>query len=177
MAKEYDFLMQKTADNSVVKSSLADFGFAVSNIPWPDEEIVPLAVRTWEGEAGEDPYLPPTGLKLKAYDLIVEFCYKGDIDTAVDAYKTLRRYLLGIDGDGAELRVYDPYWKRGRTKVHIEKIGDFDPNRSNIDEGLSMKVVFRVADPTAECELEHESIPHNKIRLEGSSGGYITLES
>lgn len=153
MAVEYTFLMQKTTDGSAVKSSLSDFGFAVRDIPWPDEETEDVATRTWPGKHGEDAYIPPSGLKLQAYDVEVEFCYKGDVGTAVDAYEALRDYLIGANGDGAELRVYDPYWRRGRQGLHVKKIGDFDPHRSNVDEVLPLKVTFRVTDPKTKITL------------------------
>lgn len=113
MAVEYTLLMQKTKDGSAVKSSLSDFGFAIGEIPWPDEETEEVAVRTWPGEHGEDAYIPPGGLKLQAYDVEVEFFYKGVIYTAYEAYKALRDYMTGAKGDGAEMLVYDPYWRRG----------------------------------------------------------------
>lgn len=153
MAVEYTLLMQKTKDGSAVKSSLDDFGFAVCDIPWPDEEVQEVAARKWPGEHGEDAYIPPGGLKLQAYDLEVQFCYKGDVDTAYAGYKALRDWLTGIDGSGAELRVYDPYWRKGRTGVYVKKFSNFDPHRSNIDEALGVKVVFRVTDPITEMRL------------------------
>lgn len=150
MAVEYTLLMQKTTDGSAVKSSLSDFGFAVCDIPWPDEETEELATRKWAGEHGEDTYISPNGQTLQAYDVVVEFCYKGNVNTADSAYKALRDYLIGA---GGFLRIYDPYWKKGRKDVHVKKFHDREPHRSNIDEALSMKVTFRVTDPKAEITL------------------------
>lgn len=150
MTVEYTLLMQKTNDGSAVKDSLTDFGFAVCEIPWPSEETEDVAVRVWPGQHGEDAYIPPSGLKLKAYDVEVEFCYKGAVHTAYTKYKALRNYLTGIDGSGGELKIYDPYWRRGRTKVRVKKIGDLNPHRSNVDEVLPIKVTFHVADPVTE---------------------------
>ena len=150
MAVEYTLWMQKTKERSAAKDSLSAFGFAVCAIPWPSEETEDVSVRVWPGQHGEDAYIPPSGLKLKAYDVEVEFCYKGAVDTAYAKYKALRNYLTGIDGSGGELKIYDPYWRRGRTKVYVKKIGDLDPHRSNVDEVLSAKVTFRVADPLTE---------------------------
>ena len=153
MAVEYTLWMQKTKDGSVAKDSLSAFGFAVCAIPWPSEETEDVAVRVWPGLHGEDAYIPPSGLKLKAYDVEVEFCYKGAVDTAYTKYKALRNYLTGIDGSGGELKIYDPYWRRGRTKVRVKKFGDLEPHRSNVDEVLSAKVTFRVADPISEIGI------------------------
>lgn len=149
--------MQKSKDGSAVKDSLGAFGFAVCDIPWPDEETQDVSTREWPGEHGEDAYIPPSGLKLKAYDIEVEFCYKGAINTAYSAYKALRNYLTGIDGSGGELRIYDPYWRKGRKGVHVKKFGDLSPFRSNVDEGVSVKVTFRVADPVTEIEATKDA--------------------
>lgn len=155
MAVEYSLLMQKTKDGSAVKSSLDDFDFVVCDIPWPDEEVQEVATREWPGEHGEDAYIPPGGLKLQAYDVEIEFCYKDAVNTANAKYNALRDYLMGIAGDGAELRIYDPYWKRGRTNVYLKKISDCDPHRSNADDVLTMKATFRVADPKTEITLTY----------------------
>lgn len=150
MAVEYSLLIQKTKDGSAVKSSLADFGFAVCDIPWPSDKTQEVAVREWPGVHGEDAYIPPGGLKLQAYDVEIEFCYKGAVNTANTKYNSLRDYLMGIAGDGAELKIYDPYWKRGRTNVRLLEIGDLEPHRDNAGEVLSAKIKFRVADPMTE---------------------------
>ena len=147
MAVEYSLLMQKTKVGSTVKSSLSDFGFAVCDIPWPSDKTQEVAKREWPGEHGEDAYVPPSGLKLQAYDLDVEFCYKGNINT-------LRNYLIGASGDGAELKIYDPYWQRGCNKARLLEINDPDPHRTNVDENVSVKVKFRVADPITEIGVD-----------------------
>lgn len=56
MAVEYTLLMQKTADGSAVKSSLDDFGFAVCDIPWPDEETEEVLAKG--NGVASDPYKP-----------------------------------------------------------------------------------------------------------------------
>lgn len=177
MAQEYDFLMKKNKDGSEVVSSLLDFGFAVSEIPWPDDTVKELATRQWPGEDGEDVYIPPSGLKLEAFDLEVKFCFKGLINKACIAHEALRDYLTGADGDGVEMSVFDPYWGIGRTKVRLLKIIDRSQHRTTVDEELSMTVVFRVADPKTGCVLYLSDEPRNKFRLETNGDGYILLEN
>lgn len=155
MAADYTLLMQKTTDGSAIKSSLTDFGFAVSEIPWPDEEAQDVAVREWPGEDGEDAYIPASGLKLKAYDLEVKFIYKGNVNTAMAKSAAFRDYLIGAAGDGAELKLFDPYWGKGRTKARLLKITDIKAVRTNIDEGLTFKATFRIADPKTEITLAY----------------------
>lgn len=139
--------MQKTTDGSPLKSSLADFGFVVDEIGWPDEETQEVATREWPGIDGEDAYISPSGQKLQAYDLDVKFLYKGNIGTANAKYKALRNYLRGT---GGFLKIYDLYWNRGRQGVYVKKFGDLEPFRTNIDEGVAAKITFRVTDPVSE---------------------------
>lgn len=150
MAVEYTLLMQRTTAGSEVKSSLSDFGFAVNEIPWPDEETEDVNTREWPGVDGEDAYIPPSGLRLKAYNIEVEFVCAGGINTANTLYEALRDYLAG-----GMLKVYDPYWKRGRQNVYLKKLSDLEPFRTNIDEGMSVKATFRVTDPRTKITLAY----------------------
>lgn len=145
--------MQKEQEGSAVVDSLSAFGFVASEVPWPDVETCAVATREWPGEHGEDAYISPVGLTLKAYDLSVEFYYKGEVESAYPAYKTLRDYLIGADGRGAALKIFDPYWNIGRRRVWAKKIGDPTPARTNIDEFLSVKVTFHVSDPTTDLTV------------------------
>lgn len=155
MAATYTLLIQKTKDGSAIKSSLTDFGFAVSEIPWPDAEMQDVASREWPGEDGEDAYIPASGLKLKAYNLEVKFVYKGNISTALTKFVAFRDYLTGAAGDGAQMKLYDPYWGKGRTKARLLRITDIKSVRTNADEGLSIKATFRIADPRTEITLAY----------------------
>lgn len=155
MAVEYSLLMQKTKDGSTVKSSLADFGFAMCDIQWPGEESQDVAVREWPGEHGEDAYIPPSGLKLKAYDLNVKLSYRGKPNTATPKFNALRSYLIGAAGDGAELQIFDPYWRKGRKAVYFKSIEIDESFKTNADEGLSVKLTFRVTDPISEITLNY----------------------
>lgn len=141
---------KKTATASEVKSAKRDFGFAVVSTTWAEETVKELVSREWPGEHGEDTYIPPKGLRLQAYDIDVELCYKGDIDTANAKYRELRSYLLGLNDDGADFIIYDPYLKKGRQKVYVKKISDITSSKSDLDEVLKIKITFRVTDPITE---------------------------
>ncbi len=156
MAVEYTLRMQKASAGSPVKDTLSSFGFATGEITWPDAETCEVASRVWPGEHGEDTYIPPGGLKLKAYDLEIELCYKGTPGSAYAAYKALRDYLTGIDGTGGELKIYDPYWHVGRRGVYVKKIGNLSAARTNIDEVLSCTVTFHVSDPVTEIVIGND---------------------
>ena len=155
MVKEYEFLMQKCKSDSKVKSSLRDFGFAVTEIPWPDTAVKEIAKRNWPGEHGEDAYFPSMH-GMEAYDLSVKFVYKGDLKTSYGAMKKLREYLMGMDGDGTEMRVYDPYNGIGKAGVTLSKMTDREPHRTSLGDVLEMTVVFRVTSPVSELTLNPE---------------------
>lgn len=142
--------IKKTATASELKSTQKDFGFAVVSATWAEETVEDLISREWPGEHGEDTYIPQTGLRILAYDIEIGLCYKGKLDTANAKYRELRTYLLGLNGDGAELIIYDPYLKKGRQKVYVKSISDITHNKTDLDEALSIKVTFRVTDPITE---------------------------
>lgn len=153
MATEYTLLIKKEYTSTV--SSLDDYGFAISEISWPNEEIQELAARVWPGEDGEDVYIPPRGLAMKAFDLVVEFLYKGARDTLLEAYTSFKEFMTGRDGLGAELEIYDCYWKRGYTGVYVKQFGDIKVHKTNIDEAMSMKAVLRITNPLNRARLNY----------------------
>lgn len=144
------FYFKKTATASGVKSTQRDFGFAVVSTTWANETVKEMVSREWAGEHGEDTYIPPKGLRIQAYDVDVELCYKGDKGTSNAKYRELRSYLLGLDGDGADFIIYDPYLKKGRQKVYVKSISDITAYGTNLDEVLKIKITFRVTDPITE---------------------------
>lgn len=165
MAKEYTLYIQKTKQGSSAKSSL-DFGFAVCELPWPELKTKDVAKRDWPGEHGESSYIPPGGLKFKSYDLEVEFCYKGELGTAYKSYIIFRDFLIGIDGDGAKLNLYDPLWDKGCASAYLTEISDIEPSRSAVDDTLVFKAKFHVADPMTDI-----------IAGTNSKGEIISLEA
>lgn len=70
-----------------MKSSLADFGFAVCGIDLPEEATKELATREWPGEHGEDVYTSPDGQKLQACDIEVQLCHKAKIAVTANLLK------------------------------------------------------------------------------------------
>lgn len=141
-------MIQKDGASAPVKNTLVAFGFATAEIGWPTLETKEPFSREWPGEDGEDVYIPAAGLPLKAFDVEIEFLYRGGIDTAMQKFLLFRDYLTGADGSGAWLKIYDPYWAIGYV-VFIRKMTDLSPFRTNADEGMSFKVTFRVTDPRA----------------------------
>lgn len=145
----YSILMQKETDGAEVKDSLADFGVALTeaDCQWGGE-VKELASRDWDGEDGEDTYIPSV-LPLEAYDAKFELACKGS-----DAYgkmMTLRSYLTGTDGSGAELRLYTAWGGWGRKGVYLKKIEDAELHYSaGTGWVMEFSATFRVTDPRTE---------------------------
>lgn len=163
MALPYTFLIQKEREGitkNLTVSSLAAYGFAVSSATWPDEETQELFTREWPGEDGEDVYIPQGGLKLKAFDLSVTFIYKGEMNTARKAYEQFRDFLIGRTDGNAKMSIFDPYWKRGYTGVHLKKCSNMRSGRSDIDEVYVFDATFRITNPMSTVILNYvESVP------------------
>lgn len=151
MSRENKLYIRKS-DTGTTYNSLDDFGFAASEIPWPEEEFKDVAVRDWPGEDGEDAYIPPK-LMIKPYDLKVKFVYKGARGSAYADYVRFRNFLSGRDGAGATLRIYDARTGIGRRNVYCKSIPTPDFKRDNLNDYASMEVKFRVTDPSADVTL------------------------
>lgn len=64
----------------------------------------------------------PEEIKLKAYDIDVEFAYKGEMGTANSKIEAFLDYLTGKGNTGTCLKVYDTYTKIGRQGVYYKSI-------------------------------------------------------
>lgn len=146
--------MQKADGKSSVKSSLADFGFVATEIPFPEIETKELTAQSFPEEHGELVYFPPR-LQVQAYDLAVTFIYKGDVGSGYKDYKALRDYLLGITDGCTQLNIYDTYQFIGRKDVYLKKISDPKFGRDNMHDYLYVKTTFRVTNPLDDIYLEY----------------------
>lgn len=143
--KSYSILFQKAKEGSPVKDLFADFSMGCVAFPFKlSGEVKELPTDDYPDEDGEDTFIP-SNLVLKAYDLDVDFSYKGnnaerDVSGFID-------YLLGYDGNGASLKVYNPYTNIGRHKIYITSYNEPEYNRSDEGEVANFSVAFRVTDP------------------------------
>ena len=126
---------------------------------WGNER---LPKRDWPDEDGEDTYIPDK-LLLKAYDLEAEMCYKGDLGTAYDKIMAFQNYLTGENGDGATLKIYNSHTGIGRQGLYLLEVGDFEFNKSNMDEVLTFPVKFRVTDPRTQIIPSYSVAEPTKI--------------
>lgn len=145
---------QKHKEDASVKESLADFGIWCKDFPFRLFGDVKDPVSTdWPEEDGADEYVPEV-LRMKAYDVEVEFGYKGGMDSANVKIRAFLDYLTGRDGTGVEMKVYDSYTKIGRQRVRLSKVSD-DAFVRNEGEGdvVVFNATFRVNDPVTDIIL------------------------
>lgn len=153
--KPYSIYFKK--ENGGVIDSQKEWGIVCKEFPFLlYGESKELPKRDWLDEDGEDVFFP-NSLAMAAYDLDVEFAYRGVMDSANVAIRGFLDYLTGRDGSGANLSVYDTYTKIGRQGVYYKKVSP-DVFVRNTSEGdvVTFTVTFRVTDPTTQITLADE---------------------
>ena len=91
---------------------------------------------------------------MQAYDIEVEFAYKGDMGTANEKIVAFLDYLIGKDGYGTELKVYDTYTQIGRQGVYFKSIKpDLFVRKTDEGDVVTFNITFRVTDPKAQMVL------------------------
>lgn len=154
MAKPYAILFQKMIEDAPVVDTLSNWGIVCKDFPFKlYGEAKELSSRDWKDEDGDDEYIP-NELKIAAYEIDVEFVYKGDMNTANTKIRGFLDYLTGRGGIGAELKVYDTYTKIGRQSVRYVSVDDdifFRQEGGN--DVVVFVVTFKVNDPLTDIAL------------------------
>lgn len=125
------------------------FGIIVNSLSFPDGGTKEPYKNNWKDENGEETYIPDT-LKVEAYDLKLQFAWKGSLGGAYTAYKNFAAFLTGRDGNGADLSIYDDRTKWGRTKIWYKEPSNPDFHYDNVHDILTWEATFRVTDPVTE---------------------------
>lgn len=162
----YDrFYIQKEDKNSTIKESIADFGIYVKDVPFAIfPEMKELPTNDWYDEDGEEVYTPQGDerMRMAAYDLTIEFAYKGDEDTAKSAVRDFLDYITGRSDGLILMRMYDTHTRIGRKNVRVKSVSDDATyKRSNGGEVLLFKVTFRVGDPVTDIKLVEDNGVYN----------------
>lgn len=147
MVEAYSILFQKDIDGAKVKDLLVEWKMVCTEFPfelYPETKNLPK--RDWVDEDGEETFIPNV-LPLQAYDLEVEICYKGGVSTAYDKINSFLDYLIGEDGNGATLKVYNPHTGIGRQKLYFLGTNNYDFHSTESGDLVTFKVKFRVTDP------------------------------
>ncbi len=141
--------IQKIGTGSPVKETIADFDIYCADMPFKlFVEAKAPSKRDWFDEHGDDEYIPNGGLKLKAYTMDVRFCCKGDKYSSNEKIKKFINYLTGLDGSGAEMKMYCTWTKIGRKGIRFDKLNDkAELLRDEDGDTLVFTITFKVNDP------------------------------
>ena len=154
MANPYAIYFKKMKDDASVVDTLDNWGIVCKDFPFKlYGEAKELPSFDWKDEDGDDEYVPDE-LKIAAYEIEVEFAYKGAMDSANTNIKGFLDYLTGRGGTGAELMGYDTYTKIGRQNVRFVSVDDDVFYRQ--EEGgdvVVFVVTFKVNDPMTDITL------------------------
>lgn len=114
----------------------------------------------WLDEDGLQEYLPQGGLKMKSYDMDIEWAYKGAYKSAAEKIKPFLDYLTGRSDGQPEMSIYCDWTNIGRTKIRLVKVSEKATYVS--DEGNEDIVIFsttlRVADPVTEFVVDKSKL-------------------
>lgn len=154
MAKPYAILFKKMKSDALVVDTFDNWGIVCKDFPFKlYGEAKELPSQDWHDEDGDDEYIP-SELKISAYEVEVEFVYKGVLDTANTNIRGFLDYLTGKDGMGAELQVYDTYTNIGRQGVRFVSVEeDVFWRQEEGGDVVVFVVTFKVNDPVTDIEL------------------------
>lgn len=154
MAKPYSIYFQKSKLGSPAIDTKSQWGIVCKDFPFTVYgDIKDLPKRDWIDQDGEDTFFPEE-LYVQAYDIKVEFAYKGDMGTANEKIVAFLDYLIGKDGYGTELKVYDTYTQIGRQGVYFKSIKpDLFVRKTDEGDVVTFNITFRVTDPKTQIIL------------------------
>lgn len=154
MAEPYAILFKKMKDDALVVDTFDSWNIVCKDFPFKlYGEAKELTVQDWKDMDGDDEYIPSV-LPIAAYEVDVEFVYKGDVNTANVKIRAFLDYLTGRDGTGAEFMVYDTYTRIGRQRMRYMSVED-DVFFRQTDGGdiVVFSVTFKVNDPVTDITL------------------------
>ena len=154
--RPYSILFKKMSPSAATIDTQDAWGIVCRDFPFKIYgEAKPLPSVNWHDSHGDDEYIPST-LFIDAYELKVDFAYKGTRDSANAAIRSFLNYITGNDGlnQGAELMVYDTYTRIGRQKVRYVSVAEEMTVRNDFDGDLfTFSVTFRINDPLTDIAL------------------------
>lgn len=154
MAKLYSIYFQKEKENALVYDTKSQWGIVCKEFPFVlFDRTKELPSKSWPDEDGEDVFFPES-LRIEAYDIEVEFAYKGDIGSANTKIMSFINYLTGNSDNGTSLKVYDAFTQIGRRGIYVKSVGNnMFVRREDEGDVIVFNVEFRVTDPATEIIL------------------------
>ena len=147
-----DFSKGETT-NMQTKEVVSSFGIYCKDIPFlMYSDVKEPYSNDWLDEDGIEEYIPKEGLKMKPYDMEVEWAYKGAMYSANDKIKKFLDYLSGRSDNQPQMAIYCDYTKIGRYKIRLSKISDKVTLVRDKDNGdiVIFKTTLKVCDPVTE---------------------------
>lgn len=133
-----------------------DFGCYVKSVPFNlFPKVKNIQTQKWNDENGDDEYMPAEP-RYEAYEMEVEFVYKGNYG---DANYDILKFIETIQGKW--LKLYDSYTQIGRQMVRYVSLNDKATlyRRKGTNDGslgkdyVTFKVKFKVNDPITNITL------------------------
>lgn len=143
MAYEKSIIFQKSDSSQGVDAS-EEWGFVLTKASYPKYETQDPYSQEWNGEDGEDAYVPPAGLPLKAFDFDIELAWKGPAPQAPAKLLALANWLRG-----ASLMAYVPVRNLGFAECYCKEIGEPVGYWEKGNVVITVPVSLRVTNPTA----------------------------
>lgn len=130
------------------------FNIVCTDIPFKVfPEPKDYSTLNWPGEDGLDIYVPKH-VKIKEYDMEVEFLYVGTEKTIHTDLVNFYKFLYGRNSGavGALLVLYNENTRIARKDVVVKEIGDdvFYVTKADVDAIAKFPVTFTVCDPATE---------------------------
>lgn len=154
MARPYAIYFKKMKNDALVVDTFDSWGIVCKDFPFKMfGEAKELPKNDWKDEDGDDEYVPSV-LKLAAYEMKVEFVYKGALNTANVNIRAFLDYLTGRDGSGVDMMVYDTFTRIGRQHVRfVEAEDDVVYRQADSGDVIVFGVTLKVNDPVTDIKL------------------------
>lgn len=161
------YIQQQTFDGTTYSNvgsridTYATFGVVCQECPFkflPESKDLPK--RDWHDEHGDDVFVPADGLRMKAYDMEVEFLYVGNVADIATQVKAFISFIYGRNTGGSPLlEIYDEYTQTGRRNVVVQSVPNelYFYDDVEIDAIAQFKVKFKVNDPVYEVSIPSSS--------------------
>ena len=153
-------LIQKRIQNAPVVNLYKQWNIACTKIPFPKYESKEISVHESASKSGEDAYIP-SYIPHKAYDITIEFTYKGDFGHCYTDISGFLKYLQGnppVNDDYDSIteggfNIYERYNGIGRQKVYMKSFDPEDLAQMTDADYINFKIIFRVTDPDTDISL------------------------
>ena len=143
------------SDKYPVLDLVESFGIYGKEIPFVvGGEVKNVHTNEWYDEDGDEEYVPDK-LLLKAYDITIDFAYKGKQRSANEKVLSFIDYLTGRTDGASVMKLYSTYTGIGRQNVRLVKVNDdCELVREKGYDVLIFKVTFKINDPVTNIVLE-----------------------